>query len=142
MQVTIFGESAGGMSIMNHVVSPWSDGLFDQAISQSGPVVNAPSLQPSEGPSYYATTFVEAVGCDATSANSEVMLRCLQTKPVEELLDKSRIFERYLFIPNPWKPVVDGGYSSKPFVPVSIKEAFTTGKFKQVRTLRIFKYVH
>ena len=28
--VTIFGESAGGMCIMNHLISPWSKGLFDQ----------------------------------------------------------------------------------------------------------------
>ena len=33
-QVTIFGESAGGISIMAHLVSPWSKGLFQKAIVQ------------------------------------------------------------------------------------------------------------
>ncbi len=42
------------------------------------------------------------------------------------------MFERYLFIPNPWKPIVDGGYSSKPFLPESIKSALTSGNFYQV----------
>ncbi len=35
--ITIFGESAGGMSVGLHLVSPLSRGLFDKAISQSGP---------------------------------------------------------------------------------------------------------
>mmetsp|Transcript_8323 Transcript_8323/g.26496 ORF Transcript_8323/g.26496 Transcript_8323/m.26496 type:complete len:570 (-) Transcript_8323:355-2064(-) len=35
-RVTLFGESAGGQSILAHVVSPASAGLFSGAISQSG----------------------------------------------------------------------------------------------------------
>jgi len=34
--VTIFGESAGGFSVMTHLASPLSAGLFDKAIIQSG----------------------------------------------------------------------------------------------------------
>lgn len=34
--VTIFGESAGGMAVSLHVLSPMSRGLFHRAISQSG----------------------------------------------------------------------------------------------------------
>jgi para-nitrobenzyl esterase len=34
-QVTIFGESAGGGSVMAHLVSPMSRGLFARAILQS-----------------------------------------------------------------------------------------------------------
>ena len=34
--VTIFGESAGAMSVGFHVLSPMSRGLFHRAISQSG----------------------------------------------------------------------------------------------------------
>ena len=34
-QVTIFGESAGGISIMAHLVSPWSKGLFQKAIGKN-----------------------------------------------------------------------------------------------------------
>ena len=40
-QVTIFGESAGGISIMAHLLSPWSKGLFQRAIVQSGPMVSS-----------------------------------------------------------------------------------------------------
>src|SRR5581483_3756876 len=34
--ITIFGESAGGMSVGSHVLSPLSKGLFQRAILQSG----------------------------------------------------------------------------------------------------------
>jgi para-nitrobenzyl esterase len=36
-QVTLFGESAGGLSVCNHLASPLSKGLFKRAIIQSGP---------------------------------------------------------------------------------------------------------
>merc|ERR1711860_468280 len=40
--VTIFGESAGSLSVALHIVSPMSRGLFQRAILQSG-VVLAPT---------------------------------------------------------------------------------------------------
>ena len=35
-KVTIFGESAGGYSICQHLVNPASNGLFSHAIMESG----------------------------------------------------------------------------------------------------------
>ena len=40
--VTIFGESAGGLSIAMHLLTPKSNGLFHRAIMQSGTAL-APS---------------------------------------------------------------------------------------------------
>ena len=40
-QVTIFGESAGAMSVMHHVLSQQSTGLFHGAIMQSGVLPNS-----------------------------------------------------------------------------------------------------
>jgi len=40
-QVTIFGESAGGTSVITHVLTPGSAGLFDQGISESASAVTA-----------------------------------------------------------------------------------------------------
>ena len=34
--VTIFGQSAGAISVLHHMVSPSSKGLFTKAISESG----------------------------------------------------------------------------------------------------------
>jgi len=133
-RVTLFGESAGGMAVMHHLASPWSAGLFHAAIAQSAPVVNAPSstFSPGESAAFHAATFVEAVGCDATVSDSQRILDCLQSKTTEELLDKSRMFERYIWIPNPWKPLVDGHFATRPFLPAPIKEVFQNGKYHQV----------
>jgi para-nitrobenzyl esterase len=42
--VTIFGESAGGQSVMALMAAPSADGLYHKAISHSGGEVNAPSV--------------------------------------------------------------------------------------------------
>ena len=39
-QITIFGESAGALSVAYQVISPLSKGLFQRAIMQSGPAIN------------------------------------------------------------------------------------------------------
>lgn len=43
--VTIFGESAGGVSVAMHVISPMSQGLFHKAITQSGSSLSGFALQ-------------------------------------------------------------------------------------------------
>ena len=40
-KVTLFGESAGGMSVASHLMSEASKGLFHMAIIQSGPLHNS-----------------------------------------------------------------------------------------------------
>ena len=44
-RVTIFGESAGGISVMDLMLSPKATGLFSSAISQSGPGVFMPFMR-------------------------------------------------------------------------------------------------
>ena len=47
--VTIFGQSAGGLSVHSHLVSPTAKGLFDRAIAQSGAYTTGlPSLAAAE----------------------------------------------------------------------------------------------
>ncbi|XP_072943071.1 esterase FE4-like [Epargyreus clarus] len=43
--VTIFGESAGSASVLYHLVSPMSKGLFQKAIMQSGSAISPWSMQ-------------------------------------------------------------------------------------------------
>ncbi len=44
-RVTIFGQSAGGESVLIHLVSPGSKGLYSQAIIESGPFwANGPTI--------------------------------------------------------------------------------------------------
>jgi para-nitrobenzyl esterase len=76
--VTIFGESAGGLSVHTHLASPASAGLFDQAIAQSGAyaLVQAP-LALAEGA---GAGFATAVGCPDQSAS------CLRSLPAATFL--------------------------------------------------------
>jgi para-nitrobenzyl esterase len=76
--VTIFGESAGGLNAFSHLVSPRSAGLYHRAIIQSGAYqLNTPSLSASES---LGVTFANAVGCsDQTAA-------CLRATPVADLV--------------------------------------------------------
>ena len=79
--VTIFGESAGGLSVLSHIVSPASKELFDKAIVQSG------SYSMTQAPLTVAQTagesFATAAGCDNADLAQEVT--CLRGKSVAEI---------------------------------------------------------
>lgn len=45
-RITLFGESAGAVSVSTHVVSPWSHAYFTNAIMQSGSIFGNWALSP------------------------------------------------------------------------------------------------
>src|SRR4029077_20233537 len=65
--VTIFGESAGGLSTFSNLVSPSARALFERAIVESGAYrLSLPSLATAEA---QGTAFATAEGCtDQTAA--------------------------------------------------------------------------
>jgi para-nitrobenzyl esterase len=111
--VTIAGESAGGLSVHAHLVSPGSAGLFHRAIAQSGAyALNQPSLATGEAQgSAYAT----AVGCPGQD------LACLRAVPVAGLLAKQSTSA------TAYMPRVDGVV-----LPMSIGPALASGQFTRV----------
>ena len=78
-RVTIFGESAGGLSVHAQLASPGAAGLFHRAIVESGAYflnTTPPAVAEASG-----QTFATALGCpDQTAA-------CLRSVPVKMLLD-------------------------------------------------------
>jgi para-nitrobenzyl esterase len=79
--VTIAGQSAGGLSVLAHLVSPGSRGLFQRAIVQSGAfALHQVSLTDAEafGTSYAASP---EVGCPSQTAS------CLRSKPAATLVN-------------------------------------------------------
>jgi para-nitrobenzyl esterase len=79
--VTVFGESAGAMSINYLLTSPMARGLFDKAISESG---FARSVGTSLGSARLAASeFAKSLGVKAESQAAAVALRAL---PAEELV--------------------------------------------------------
>ena len=64
--VTIAGQSAGGVSVLAHLVSPGSRGLFERAIVQSGAfALNQVPLAEAEA---FGATFAASVGCPDQTA--------------------------------------------------------------------------
>jgi para-nitrobenzyl esterase len=77
-KVTVAGESAGGMSVCDHLVAPGSAGLFRAAIIMSGPCQAQADLATAESK---ALDYAANVGCGdlATAA------RCLRALPASKL---------------------------------------------------------
>jgi para-nitrobenzyl esterase len=85
-KVTIAGESAGGMSVCDHLVAPGSQGLFHGAIIQSGPCDSQYDLPRAQTVSLeYAT----AAGCGDAAAAAQ----CLRELPADAV-SKSVFYDR------------------------------------------------
>jgi para-nitrobenzyl esterase len=108
--VTIAGQSAGGLSVLAQMVSPGARGLFQRAIVQSGTfALNQRPLAVAEAA---GETFATAVGCADQSA------ACLRSAPVSDLVSKFGVE-----IPG----VVDGAVLTQP-----IGTALARGQFARV----------
>ncbi|HWD01777.1 MAG TPA: carboxylesterase family protein [Amycolatopsis sp.] len=77
--VTIAGESAGGMSVCDHLVAPGSRGLFRAAVVQSAPCQAQATLGAAEKSS---VDYSAARGCRDRANAAE----CLRALPVAKLL--------------------------------------------------------
>ena len=98
-RVTIFGESAGGISVALQMIAPGAAGLFARAIDESGPsqVVQQPiALAQKQGDKLIAT-----LGCRDASD----VVACMRSKPTNQVLSglPTNPEDRAL-----WPPVVDG----------------------------------
>jgi para-nitrobenzyl esterase len=79
--VTIVGESAGGLSVCLHLVAPRSRGLFHRAIAESGLCDSFfPTVVESQA---YADGVVASVGCDGASDVGA----CLRALPTDMIRD-------------------------------------------------------
>jgi len=108
--VTIAGQSAGGLSVLAQMVSPGARGLFQRAIVQSGTfALNQRPLAVAEAA---GETFATAVGCADQSA------ACLRSAPVSDLVANFGVE-----IPG----VVDGAVLTQ-----SIGTALARGQFARV----------
>ncbi len=123
--VTLFGESAGGHSVLSQLASPQAAGLFHKAIVQSGSyngdqiALQATAMGPITipgGQQLFGLPTIAQTDC-AGVAETE-LLECLRELPVEELLAAQ---------PGNILPV-----TGTDTLPVSINQALTSGDFNQV----------
>lgn len=82
--VTLFGQSAGGISACGYLTSPLARGLFQRAIMQSG-VCSTPGI-------LAARQDVETAGATAAAGLGCADLECLRRLPVDTLLTVHEAF--------------------------------------------------
>lgn len=101
-KVTLFGESAGGISTCMQMVSPASKGLFQRAIIQSGPCDTARSKVDATA---QGDAFAEALGCKGAAD----VPACLRGKTPDEVMKALPQSGDFLFGDGAsWFPTVDG----------------------------------
>lgn len=89
-RVTIFGESAGGMSVHAHMLSPMSRGLFQRAYMMSGNLHSLDFFDATHESISKGDTVAAVVGCSggdrSLASNPEAVIDCLRTKSADEIL--------------------------------------------------------
>ncbi len=120
-KVTVFGESAGGLSTFTNLVSPTAGGLFHRAIVESGAYMQTfPTLAQAETG---GTSFANAVGCNQSTPAA--VAACLRALPVATILaNQALIFPPGTLGPS---PNVDGKVLKQ-----SIGPALASGQFNRV----------
>ena len=130
-QVTLFGESAGSWSLLYHLLSGKSKGLFQRIIGESGsPLSTSWGYIPTEVASRNGELFAEMVDCPLSD------LACFQNLSLDTLLNHST----YLDDPtdysefksgNPWNGVLDKDFTDDPFLPDTPLKILENGDFDQ-----------
>ncbi|MBN8609048.1 MAG: carboxylesterase family protein [Deltaproteobacteria bacterium] len=103
--VTIVGESAGGLSVCLHLVAPRSRGLFQRAISESG--LCDSTLSPREERLEVSNDLVAALGCD-TASDEGACLRDASLDAVRDASGLDGVFGTLTARVRPWWPYADG----------------------------------
>ncbi|XP_063298682.1 cholinesterase [Pelobates fuscus] len=124
--ITIFGESAGGVSVSYHLLSPKSHPFFTRAIMQSG-TANAPwGVVTKKEAQTRALGLANLLSC--SFRNETEIIACLRNKTPQEIVEKSvsAIRHRSSLIEIHFPPSVDGDFlMDKPEVLIQL------GQFKK-----------
>lgn len=147
-RVTIFGESAGGVSVCAHLTSPVSAGLFHRAITQSGPcsfiitpLRDEDARPPVQSAASQGRLFARALGCDAAPD----IPACMRGKTVAEVLAAAPrpielerygaryqpTIDGYILTEAPWTSLAAGRFHRVPLITGSNQDegtVFTRGQ--------------
>lgn len=125
-RVTLFGQSAGGMSVCQQLVSPGAAGLFQRAVIQSGPCTGGVATR--EKAVATGDAIAQKLGCPTGAQAGSSQLACLRAKSADEVLAAAPAIDfndlRTLLA---LSPSVDGVV-----LPVLPKDAVRQGKFNRV----------
>ncbi|GAB6028032.1 Carboxylesterase 5A, variant 2 [Chamberlinius hualienensis] len=102
--VTIFGISAGGASVIYHVLSPLSKGLFHRAFASSGTAINHWAFQ--RQPLKHAKLVAAHLKCPQPNVSSEIV-KCLLEKSASEINKATDELRFAILFPNDPVPSVE-----------------------------------
>ncbi|MCC6747028.1 MAG: carboxylesterase family protein [Deltaproteobacteria bacterium] len=123
--VTVFGESAGSVSVCAHLVSPEATGPLNRAIMESGPCSgNLLTLAEAQA---QGKALAEKLGCESATD----VQTCLGSKSTQEVLDALPTKDAMIFGTGvSWGPV-----AGTPYLPAQPAALMKAGSFAKVPLL-------
>ncbi|GBM73330.1 Acetylcholinesterase [Araneus ventricosus] len=126
--VTLFGESAGAVSVGLHLLSPLSRHLFSQAILQSGSATSPWGVMDRKENMKRGLLLAEALKCPHDESDMDAVVACLREKDPFEMV--SNEWGNYGVVEFPFVPVVDGA-----FLDETPQQSLATKNFKKCNML-------
>ena len=132
-KITIFGESAGGVSVHAQVLSPANNGILAGAIAQSGSALYL-NIEPRGLEVDFARNALIEMGCPTTM--DQASLDCMQEISAEDATYRIIDAEEAQYDPDLqpkfiYMPVIDS-YAESPFIPMDPLEAMKSGMFNRI----------
>jgi carboxylesterase type B len=128
-RVTIFGESAGAVSIAFHLLSPLSRNLFSQAILQSGAATCPWGYMEARDIIANGLQLAASLNCPSNQSDLDAVIECLRKADPMALVSQE-VGQTRSIINFPFVPVVDGS-----FLLESPLESLAKSNFKQAPIL-------
>ncbi|CAK9797869.1 Juvenile hormone esterase [Anthophora quadrimaculata] len=133
-KVTLFGESAGSVSVGYHVLSNKASGLFSQAILMSGtPLCQWAHYTPAEA---YSNAYQLALLLGHAATNTDDLLDFLSQQPALVLANATAVLEKTN--PLPFRPTIENtaiDYNNTAYVTECSTLKYQTGNFNKVPTM-------
>lgn len=128
-RVTIFGESAGAVSVAFHMLSPLSRNLFSQAILQSGAATCPWGYMDTKEIIANGLQLASLLNCPSDPNELDAVIKCL-LKADPMALVSQEVGQTRSVLNFPFVPVVDGSFLLEPPA-----ESLAKANFKSARVL-------
>nr|AJN91193.1 carboxylesterase [Cnaphalocrocis medinalis] len=128
-RVTLAGCSAGAFSVMLHMLSPMSEGLFHRAVSISGSPISQVAERSHQR--HLAERQARLLGCPTDS--SKAIIDCLRTVPWRDIGNSLDSLFDFGYDPVlVWTPIVEEDFGQERFIASSPLRAVQEGRMHAV----------